>query len=95
MLGPGEAEAEIECGAILGPGGTHVMTKDLVCPAPSGKAALGALHVKGGATLDLNGYTVTCSNRGLGIRVTGATLANGTCADAARQSSWATASFGA
>jgi parallel beta-helix repeat protein len=78
VLGPGEAEAEIKCGAILGPGGTHVMTKDLVCPAPSGKDAPGALNVRGGATLDLNGYTLTCSNPGQGIRVTGATLTNGT-----------------
>jgi parallel beta-helix repeat protein len=78
VLGPGESEAKVKCGSILGPGGTYMLTKDLVCPAPLGKDALGALYVKGGATLDLNGHTVTCSNRGLGIRVNGATLTNGT-----------------
>jgi hypothetical protein len=69
VLGPGEAQAEITCGSTLGPGGTYVLNTDLVCPASADKYGPGVLLVVGGATLDLNGHTVTCSNRGWGIRV--------------------------
>jgi len=65
LLGSGDAQARIKCGSILGPGGSHVLDRDLTC-AQVDKAGtdypdrIGVLKVIGGATLNLNGHTVTC-----------------------------------
>jgi parallel beta-helix repeat protein len=56
----------------------YVLNTDLVCSHSADALRHGVLLVVGGATLDLNGHTVTCSTRGWGIQVTGATLTNGT-----------------
>jgi len=94
VLGPGEARAEIKCGSTLGPRGAYVLNTDLVCPASADKHGPGILRVVGGATLDLNGHTVTCSNRGWEIRVDVATLTNSTVRGCSPESSRAMQSSG-
>ena len=63
--------AEIKCGSVLGPGGTFVLDRDLICPynPDSDGVTDPALTVAGGATLDLNGHTVSCIGGGQGITV--------------------------
>lgn len=51
-----EAQAAISCGQTLGPGGTFVLSGDLLCSTNP------ALTVNG-ASLDLGTHTVTCSSR--------------------------------
>lgn len=68
----------ITCGSVLGPGGSYVLDHDLTCRAKTKPDGKGILTVLQGATLDLDGHTVACANKGWGIRVVGATLLNGT-----------------
>jgi hypothetical protein len=68
----------IQCGSILGPGGTYVLDHDLTCPADPVKGGDGVLLVIEGATLNLNGHSVACANKGWGIQVINATLRHGT-----------------
>jgi parallel beta-helix repeat protein len=87
---------EIKCGAHLGPGGVFVLTQDLTCLAnPSDDDYEPALTVFGGATLNLNGHTVSCGGedgsrgRQFGIELFNSTLRNGTvtgCGEAVRAS---------
>ena len=75
---PALAADLITCGSVLGPGGSYVLDRDLTCRAKTKPDGKGILTVLQGATLDLNGHTVACANKGWGIRVVGATLLNGT-----------------
>ncbi len=70
--------AEIKCGGTLGAGGTFVLTHDLTCLKDVEDRYRPALSVINGAILDLNGHTVTCDERHVGIAVVRATLLNGT-----------------
>ena len=83
--------AKIKCGSVLGPGGTFVLNRDLTCPPTPSNRLVPALTVLAGATLDLNGHTVSCglpplprsdydprSDYKLGISVVGSTIMNGT-----------------
>ena len=67
LLGPGDAQAKIKCNSILGPGGTYVLDRDLTCPQvdtpDDADDRIGVLKVIGGATLNLNGHTVSCDPR--------------------------------
>jgi hypothetical protein len=68
------------CGDVLGPGGYFRLEQDLTCPD-----VRGALTLRDGAILDLNGHTVTCSTTVIGCVVLtgqGAQLWNGTVARA-------------
>jgi parallel beta-helix repeat protein len=71
--------AEVSCGDVIGPNQVVSLTRDLG-PCPAGPAAL---TVVGPATLDLNGFAVTCvparSGRPTGIVAVGrrATVRNG------------------
>lgn len=50
----------IGCGAVLGPGGVHVLDSDVgPCPSNSRNAAIKVLR---SATLDMNGFTVSCAD---------------------------------
>jgi hypothetical protein len=57
--------SEIRCGSVLGPGGTFVLDRDLTCPANPDDHYEPALIVRG-ATLDLNGHTVSRGGVGSG-----------------------------
>jgi parallel beta-helix repeat protein len=85
--------AKIKCGSVLGPGGTFVLNRDLTCPPSPSDYLVPALTVLAGATLDLNGHTVSCGlpplplpgsdydprrDYKLGINVVGSTIRNGT-----------------
>jgi parallel beta-helix repeat protein len=64
LLGPGDAQAKVKCGSILGPGGTYVLDRNLRCRSDkhvsNSQPRVGVLRLTGGATLNLNGHTVTC-----------------------------------
>jgi len=99
LVVPGRASAQaVDCGSILGPGGTYVLDRDLTCPetpppSPDREDRIGAIKLIDGATLDLNGHTVTCSSPTIllngapsttptyGIVVRDSTLRNGTVHD--------------
>ena len=69
------AEAGFTCGGTVGPGGTLVMTADII-----GCATSPALTVVGPVTVDMNGHTVSCSSssvNGIEQDGTGAILKNG------------------
>src|SRR5262245_23690135 len=94
LPGLADADAQITCGAVLGPGGHYKLDRDLTCPetpiSPDSSYSdrIGMLKVVD-ATLNLNGHTVTCSSSSLpnggrypsptwGIVVRNSTLKNGT-----------------
>jgi parallel beta-helix repeat protein len=90
LTGLGEAGG-IDCGAVLGPGGTYVLDRDLTCPKPVVSdydpdpwGFVGMLNVSNGATLNLNGHTVTClpsspyPRPSVGIRLRHGKVKNGT-----------------
>jgi parallel beta-helix repeat protein len=72
---PAFANAQINCGDTVGPGGNFNLTSDLVCSTDP------AFTIVGPVKVDLKGYTVTCDdedNDGIIIEGDGATLKNGT-----------------
>ena len=71
LLGPGDAQAKIKCGSILGPGGAYVLERNLTCLQVDKAGTeypdrIGVLKLIGGASLNLNGHTVTCNARDTG-----------------------------
>jgi len=101
LAAPGQTYAQgVACGSVLGPGGTFVLDRDLTCPETPLPGTeweylerIGMIKLIGGATLNLNGHTVTCSSRTVlvngvpsttptyGIVVRNSTLVNGTVRD--------------
>jgi len=83
VIGPGllrEASAgHAACGAVLGPGGSHVLDSN-VGPCPGT-----ALTLIGPVTLDMRGRTVSCGGGSIGIDISGrgVQLRNGTVRDCA------------
>jgi hypothetical protein len=79
LIGPGLVQPDlaradhIGCGSTLGPGGKHVLDRDLTCSTAEDGPHWG-LFVADGATLNMNGHTVTCANSGRGILVIDAKL---------------------
>jgi hypothetical protein len=72
LLGPGDAQAKkITCGSLLGPGGVYVLERNLTClqvdkAGTEYSDRIGVLKLIGGASLNLNGHTVTCNARDTG-----------------------------
>ena len=62
----------VTCGDILGPGGMHILTADLICEGDDP-----ALTVRDGAVLDLAGHLVKSPSLGILVEGQGATLQHG------------------